>query len=263
MHMRSRVILPSLLALVAMAALVAAPPKLRADDGGAAPQPACADKGIYPEYDFHADLRILCPAAGARPAQDTDGDGIDDQLDTARGGRKAALNADPYKSAYVTLPYPGGDIPRTMGVCTDVVVRAMRNAGIDLQKEVHEDIVRRSRVYPWVDRPDTSIDHRRVRNMIPLFEFRFEARPVQPAPTDADPSGWADWKPGDIVFLDTFPDRAGIEHVGVVSDRSTPDRRPLIINNWTDGYHTQDMDLLSFVKPVKRFRPAPRPVASR
>lgn len=255
--MRSRLVWLFPFALVGGAVAFAAPCGLRADDGGVAPPPACADQGIFPEYDSHADLRILCPAPGARPARDTDGDGIDDQLDTARGARKAALNADPYKSAYVTLPYPGGDIPRTMGVCTDVVVRAMRNAGIDLQKEVHEDIVRRGRAYPWVDHPDTSIDHRRVRNMIPLFEYRFEARPVQPAPSDADPSGYADWKPGDIVFLDTFPERAGIEHVGVVSDRSTPEHRPMIINNWTDGYHTQDMDLLSFVKPVKRFRPGP------
>ena len=49
----------------------------------------------------------------------------------------------------MTLPYPGGDVPRTMGVCTDVIVRALRNAGIDLQKEVHQDIVQRPLAYPW------------------------------------------------------------------------------------------------------------------
>lgn len=227
-----------------------------ADD---APAPACADRGIFPEYNTHAALRALCPAAGGRPSRDADGDGIDDELDVARGGRKAALNAAAYKSTYVTLPYPGGDVPRTIGVCTDVIVRAMRNAGIDLQKEQREDIVRRPRAYPWVVRPDSSIDHRRVRNLMVLFDQKFEARPAQPAPTDADPAGWADWRPGDVVFLDTFPDRPGTEHVGVVSEQFAAGRRPLIVNNWTDGTHTQDMDLLSFVKPTRRFRPLPRP----
>jgi uncharacterized protein YijF (DUF1287 family) len=260
--MRLRVIVFCLGGLTAAACLIAFAPELRAQDAGAA-TPACADKGIFPEYDTRPELRVLCPSAGVQVVRDTDGDGIDDVLDVARGGRKAALNADPYKSAYVTLPYPGGDVPRTMGVCTDVVVRAMRNAGIDLQKLVHEDIVQRRNAYPWVDRPDSSIDHRRVRNMIPLFELRFEARSVQPLPTDTDSEGYADWRAGDIVFLDTFPTRAGIEHVGVVSDQSTSQRRPLIINNWTDGYFTQDMDLLSFVTPVKRFRPLPRRAQSR
>jgi hypothetical protein len=251
--MSLRPVLLSLGAAAAASALLGSLPSSQAQS-----PPACPDKGIFPEYDPLPELRALCPAPSAVPALDTDGDGIDDQLDVARGARKAALNGAAYKSSYVVLPYPGGDVPRTIGVCTDVIVRAMRNAGLDLQKEQREDIVRRPRTYPWITRPDSNIDHRRVRNLLPLFEYRFEARPVEPAVTDADPQGYGDWKPGDVVFLDTFTSRPGVEHVGIVSDRFAPERRPLIINNWTDGYHTQDMDLLSFVKPVKRFRPAPR-----
>ena len=243
----------SLAALASALAALGSLPQLQADQ-----PPGCTDSGIFSEYDTRTELRALCPGRSAGPELDTDRDGIADPLDVARGARKAALNGAAYQSSYLTLPYPGGDVPRSIGVCTDVIVRAMRNAGIDLQKEQREDIVRRPRSYPWIARPDSSIDHRRVRNLLPLFEQRFESRSALPAITDADPQGYADWKPGDIVFLDTFPDRPGVEHVGVVSERFASDHRPMIINNWTDGYHTQDMDLLSFVKPVKRFRPLPR-----
>lgn len=72
-----------------------------------------------------------------------------------------------YDAAYVRIPYPGGDVPADTGVCTDVVIRSYRAMGIDLQKEVHEDIVRNLAVYPLhsyssAARPDTNIDHRRV-----------------------------------------------------------------------------------------------------
>lgn len=219
---------------------------------------ACADKGIFDEYNARPELASLCPRTGTSPGSDLDGDGIDDLLDITRGARKAVLNGDAYQSAYVTLPYPGGDVPRTMGVCTDVIVRALRNAGVDLQKEVHLDIVRRPAAYPWVKRPDTSIDHRRVRNMMPLFESRWqshstEARMVQ-SESGASSQDWSDFQAGDVVFLDTFPDRPGTEHVGIVSEKKTAEGRPLVVNNWTDGYKTSDMDLLTFVRVTKRYR---------
>ncbi len=80
---------------------------------------------------------------GAVPrALDHDDDGIPDPLDVLIGAKKTALNADAYTEGYFDMKYPGGDMPRDKGVCTDVVIRAARNAGFDLQKELHEDIAR-------------------------------------------------------------------------------------------------------------------------
>lgn len=182
------------------------------------------------------------------PPADRDDDGIPDPLDVLIGAHKTALNADRYDGRYVQIDYPGGDVPREIGVCSDVVIRALRNAGIDLQRELQEDRAREPRAYPQIRTPNPSIDHRRVKNLLPLFSRRYEAR----APALRDPAD--PLQPGDIVFLDTFPDRPGSEHVGIVSDEVGPEGLPLIINNWTDGTVTKPMDLLSFVKVTHRFR---------
>src|SRR5262245_13041246 len=101
---------------------------------------------------------------------DRDADGIPNPLDVRNGAEKTALNADDYPPGYFTLKYPMGDMPRTQGVCTDVVIRALRNAGLDLQVEVQRDIRRRRAAYPMVKRNgDASIDHRRVRTLLPYF----------------------------------------------------------------------------------------------
>jgi uncharacterized protein YijF (DUF1287 family) len=243
------------LAALALSPCVAGFPARAGAEGPAAAAALCADKGIFAEYDARPELVALCPRAGERPAHDRDGDGIDDVLDVVRGARKTALNADAYKSSYVLIPYPGGDVPRSIGVCSDVIVRALRNAGLDLQKEVHEDIMHRPARYPWIERADTSIDHRRVRNLLAWFERATPERSARVDETASQAERWADWHAGDVVFLDTFPSRPGIEHVGIVSERRAADGRPLVVNNWTDGYRTSDMDLLSFVRPVRRFRP--------
>ena len=196
-------------------------------------------------------VRALPPNA-APPPGDVDADGIPDPLDVLVGARKTALNADHYDGHYERIAYPLGDVPRGMGVCTDVVIRALRNAGIDLQRDVHEDILRAPRAYPSVSRPNTSIDHRRVKSLLPYFRRHFEAHSV--VPTASDP-----YRPGDIVFMDTFKNRSGAEHVGIVSDVRNPTGVPLIINNWTDGTVTTDMDLIAWGVPVThRFRALPR-----
>jgi len=191
-------------------------------------------------------------AATASPLPpDTDGDGIPDPLDVLIGARKTALNADSYDGRYERIDYPLGDVPRNIGVCTDVVIRAVRNAGIDLQREVHEDIGRAPKAYPSVSRANANIDHRRVRSLLPYFERHFEAHSA--APTAGDP-----YRAGDVVFMDTFRDRSGVEHVGIVSDQQNTEGVPLVINNWTDGTVTTDMDLLSSVPVTHRFRVLPR-----
>ena len=193
----------------------------------------------------HADMGELKLVENTS-ANDADGDGIPNQLDIVIGAEKAALNAAPYQGGYKGMSYPGGDVPRTEGVCTDVLVRAIRNAGIDLQKELHEDIQAKPSAYHMVETPDPNIDQRRVRTLLPYFERRWQARPTD---TDALTS----WLPGDVVFMNTMGDDRP-DHVGIVSSRQGDSGLPLIINNWTNGYHTKAMDLLSFVPVTHRFR---------
>ena len=186
-------------------------------------------------------------AAEATPAPgDADADGIPDPLDISLGALKTTLNAATYDQGYVALPYPGGDVPRERGACTDVIVRALRNAGIDLQLEVHEDIARNPRRYPMVERANDDIDHRRVRTILPWFRAHWTR-------LDADEPG----RPGDVVFMETIEERAGPDHIGVLGTRRTDSGELLVANNWTDGYQTAFMDLLAFVEVTDRFRAPP------
>ncbi len=182
---------------------------------------------------------------------DTDGDGLPDPLDVLAGAKKTVLDHAPYGGPYRTIPYPNGDVPRSEGVCTDVVIRALRNAGIDLQRLVHEDILRAPKAYPMVHKPNPSIDHRRVKTLLPWFQRHWLPQETERARID-------DWLPGDVVFMDTLA-KPGPDHIGVVSDHLGPSGRPLIINSWTDGYRTAEMDLMAFVPVTHRFR-APRAV---
>lgn len=209
-------------------------------------------------------LRALPPlpsgrarAAALQGRGDRDDDGIPDVLDVLLGAKKTVLNADAYTGGYVSIKYPMGDVPRTMGVCTDVIIRALRNAGVDLQRDLHEDIARDKarggRAYPMVKgQGDPNIDHRRVKTLLPLLTRAWQRH--TPALDDAaDPL-----RPGDIILMDTFPSRSGPDHIGIVSDTLGPSGLPLIINNWTDGTVTAEMDLLTFVPVTHRFRIGPR-----
>ncbi|MDB4975145.1 MAG: hypothetical protein JWN48_3486 [Myxococcaceae bacterium] len=182
------------------------------------------------------------------PPGDADGDGIPDPLDVSLGARKTVLNADRYDGRYQQIPYPDGDVDRSIGVCTDVVIRAYRNAGLDLQRRVHEDILAAPRAYPMVKRANTSIDHRRVKSLLPYFQRHLEAHSVRLDDPD-DPL-----RAGDVVFMDTFPQRPGTEHVGIVADLLAANGLPLVVNNWTTGTRTKTMELLSWVPVTHRFR---------
>ena len=137
-----------------------------------------------------------------------------------------------YDPAYVKIDYPMGDIPIDKGVCTDVLIRALRRQGMDLQQRVHEDMRENFRQYPnqprWkLTRPDANIDHRRVPNLRRYFARRGYAH-----------SG-GDFLPGDIV---TWELRQGVGHIGIVSDRKDPSgKRPLIIHNIGQGAQEEDM----------------------
>lgn len=150
-----------------------------------------------------------------------------------------------YDPAYVRISYPMGDIPIIRGVCTDVIVRALRHQGIDLQQRVHEDMRKNFQQYPnqarWgLKKPDTNIDHRRVPNLHRYFERR--------GYTVTDNT----FLPGDIV---TWNLRAQVEHIGIVSDRKDFfSKRPLIIHNI--GLGTQEEDMLTSYKITGHFRVA-------
>ncbi len=116
-----------------------------------------------------------------------------------------------YDPKYVTLAYPGGDVPANTGVCTDVVIRSFRALGIDLQKEVHEDMVENFPKYPkfWsLKRPDKNIDHRRVPNLQAYFKRHHRELPISKKD--------ADYLPGDLVAWDLNGN--GLWHIGIVVD---------------------------------------------
>ncbi|MFT3700274.1 MAG: DUF1287 domain-containing protein [Kofleriaceae bacterium] len=188
-------------------------------------------------------------------AHDRDNDGIPDPLDILIGAKKDVLNAEAYTPEaedYISMKYPGGDVPRTIGVCTDVIVRSVRNAGLDIQKALHEDIAKSKASYPMVKGSgDPSIDQRRVGTLLPYFKRHWESH-TKNFDDPKDP-----YRPGDIILMDTFPNKAGPDHIGIISDRVDDKGLPLVINNWTDGTVTAEMDLLTFVPVLYRFRLAP------
>jgi uncharacterized protein YijF (DUF1287 family) len=137
-----------------------------------------------------------------------------------------------YDAAYTRIAYPGGDVPRERGVCTDVVIRAYRDAfGLDLQPLVHADMAKAFAAYPqgWgLKAADPNIDHRRVPN---LRTWLVRHQTALPVPGDA----WA-WRPGDI-----FTSRVGPHgtHIGLVSDRRGA-KGPMIIHNIGAGTREED-----------------------
>jgi uncharacterized protein len=138
-----------------------------------------------------------------------------------------------YDPAYTRLAFPNGDVPRAKGVCTDVVVRAYRDAfGVDLQALVNADMKRAFSAYPkrWgLKTTDRNIDHRRVPNLQTFLARQAAKRPL----TDTA----ADWRPGDIF---TSLVGGNLPHIGIVSDRKTLLGRPLIIHNIGAGAREED-----------------------
>jgi uncharacterized protein len=150
-----------------------------------------------------------------------------------------------YDPSYVKLSYPGGDVPVERGVCTDVVIRAYREAfGVDLQKLVHEDMKKSFASYPknWgLKRPDKNIDHRRVPNLQTYFKRRGAAQPVSETA--------ADYAAGDIVTM-MLP--GNLPHVGIVSDQVNAKGVPLFIHNI--GWGAREDDALLSYKHTGRYR---------
>ncbi|MBZ5521543.1 MAG: DUF1287 domain-containing protein [Acidobacteriia bacterium] len=140
-----------------------------------------------------------------------------------------------YDPGYVAIAYPGGDVPAESGVCSDEIIRIYRAVGVDLQKEVHEDIVRAFSAYPmerWQQgRPDRNIDHRRVPNLMVFFSRKGEELAISKKA--------ADYHPGDLVTWDLGN---GAVHIGMVVDqKSLLTGRFLIVHNIGAGPKMEDV----------------------
>ena len=156
---------------------------------------------------------------------DFDNDGIDDYTDILQGARIESKNKPKYKSAY----YSGGYPPDNEGVCTDVIWRAMKNAGYSLKDMVDEDIKENTEQYPRVEgKPDPNIDFRRVPNL----KVYFERNQIN---LTTDLGKIEEWQPGDIVVF-------GTSHIGIISDKRNKKGIPYLIHN--GGQLLREEDIL-------------------
>jgi uncharacterized protein len=171
------------------------------------------------------------PTVAKPKLSEIDNDAIKKVLESAAEQTTLTKTYDP---AYVVLPYPNGDVPMEKGVCTDVVIRSFRKAGVDLQKEVHEDMKVNFSVYPkkWgLKKADANIDHRRVPNLQTYFSRKGKSLPITQKAEN--------YKPGDVVAWDL--DNKGLTHIGVVSNIwNESSKRYLIIHNIGGGTQAED-----------------------
>ena len=142
-----------------------------------------------------------------------------------------------YDGTYRSIPYPNGDVAKETGVCTDVIIRAYRSFGVDLQKLVHEDMKKNFSLYPkqWgLKKTDTNIDHRRVPNLQVFFTRHGKKLEV----TDKA----ADYKAGDLVTWDLSWPGSPLPHIGIVTDKMSDDgANPMIVHNIGRGAAVDDI----------------------
>lgn len=170
---------------------------------------------------------------------DKDGDGLPDLDDIVQGARQEAGLRTVYRDGY----YQGGYPPKGEGVCTDVIWRALKNAGYDLKALVDKDIAANPAAYPRVaGRPEPNIDFRRVPNLVSFFDRFATKLATEVIPGDAN--NLAQWQRGDIVV---FGNR--MEHIGIISDRRRRDGVPYIIHN-AGPWAAEEDRLLSLPWPI-------------
>lgn len=168
---------------------------------------------------------------------DKDKDGICDPDDILEGARKEIQNHTTYKSAY----YPGGYPPENEGVCTDVIWRALKNAGYDLKSMMDKDIKLNLKDYSGsIIEPDPNIDFRRVKNQYVFFRKHALNLTLEVIPHDK--SNLVQWQRGDIVILP--------EHIAIISDKRGKDGVPYIIHN-AETYPLEENRLFKWFKEKK------------
>ncbi|EOU2464865.1 DUF1287 domain-containing protein [Vibrio navarrensis] len=161
------------------------------------------------------------------------GNSLSDLVEAAKERTKHTVI---YDGSYIKIVYPNGDVPSSIGVCTDVIIRSYRKLGVDLQVLVHEDMRDNFSLYPssriWgLSKPDRNIDHRRVPNLQVFFKRHGQSLPISD-------EGLA-YKAGDIV---TWMLPGNLPHIGIVTnDLSQDGKRPLIVHNIGSGPVIEDM----------------------
>ena len=159
-----------------------------------------------------------------------------------------------YDASYRAIPFPMGDVPPDIGCCTDVVVRALRGAGFDLQELIYEDMKEDFSAYPQLwghTGPDPNIDHRRIPNQMTFFE-----RHGQQLPLGLTGEDLATWQPGDIVYWHA-PGRE--QHCGIITEQTGRSGLPLVIHN---GSITKEEDCLGRWPIIGHFRFPPQDESS-
>ena len=174
-------------------------------------------------------------------SHDQDGDGLDDLWDILLGAKAEAERRPVYKDGY----YDGGFPPETEGVCTDVIWRALRDAGYDLKSLVDEDIELHTQLYPRVNgSPEPNIDFRRAQNLVVFFDRNAQVLTTEVIPWDAE--NLKEWQPGDIVVW-----AAPAGHIGIISDKRRADGVPYVLHNAGPWARQQDR-LLSWPSEILR-----------
>lgn len=187
-------------------------------------------------------LLVVAPAWGRAQSQS-----FADRLVAAAISQTASRVT--YDGSYRRIAYPGGDVPASIGVCTDVVIRAYRAVGVDLQVEVHEDMRRAFDAYPriWaMTGPDSNIDHRRVPNLQTFFRRQGAALPVVRQA--------AAYLAGDVV---TWMLPGNLPHIGIVTHRKAEAGTPLIVHNIGRGPEVEDMLFAYPITGHYRYRKRP------
>ena len=199
-------------------------------------------------------MRITCPALvavaflaapagaspvdrGAPPAAPRAGHAIP-AINRAilEGARRWLAHRPRYDPAYHEMPYPGGDVPADRGACVDLVVRALRHAGHDLQRLIHEDRRARPGAYPPRPAPDPNLDPRRCANQVAYMKEHARSLTLR-----TDPAHLAAWLPGDLVYYG----RTRAWHAGIVSDRVSPSGMPYIIDSHQEAGGVSESHLLT------------------
>ena len=183
------------------------------------------------QYSLHTAPVAETPIVVTKPLADTTAPQINQLITSAIEQTKVTTGYDP---AYVGIKYPNGDVPIETGVCSDVIVRAFRKTGIDLQEEVHEDMGRAWANYPkrWgAAGRDANIDHRRVGNLMTFFDRQGKSQPIT---TDR-----SQYLPGDIVAWDLGNK---VDHIGIVVNVwSEQTKGYLIVHNIGAGARLEDV----------------------
>lgn len=190
---------------------------------------------------------------------DKDGNGINDQKDILLGAKKQLEN--PAKNIFsegLNEPnyYNGGDPPQEIALCTDIIARAFKEAGIDIRSLVNEDITNNFNQYPlrqiWGQRiPDSNIDYRRIQNLEIFFKRNSQVLIINFDP--ADHENLNSWLPGDIVFFDMDKD-GYTDNAGILSDKTTRKGVLKVIYNYIDPGYTVERDILEISKITGHFR---------